>query len=65
MWGAYNYNSKMDVLSIEVPSQVIPNGITYEPFTILINQKTDTAEIVLLWDSTQVSFQIQFIDSKP
>ncbi len=65
MWGSYNYNPKKDVLSFEIKSQPIPNGVVYEPFTILINQKTDTAEIVLLWDRTQVSFPIQFIDTKP
>ncbi len=65
MWGSYNYNPKMDVLSFEVASQTIPGEIVYEPFTILINQKTDTADIVLLWEKTQISFPIQFIESKP
>ena len=65
MWGSYNYNPKKDVLSFESKSQPIPNGVVFEPFTILINQKTDTAEIVLLWDQTQVSFPVQFIDPKP
>jgi hypothetical protein len=65
MWGSYNYNPKMDALTFEVPSQTIPDNVVYEPFTILINQKTDTADVVLLWDRTQVSFPIQFIDPKP
>lgn len=65
MWGAYNYNSKMDVLTFDVASQLIPGGKLFEAFTILINQKTDTADIVLLWDRTQVSFPIQFLETKP
>lgn len=65
MWGSYNYNSKKDVLGFEVPSQATANGLVYEPFTILIKQKTDTAEIVLAWDKTQVTFPIQFVEPKP
>jgi hypothetical protein len=65
LWGAYNYNDKMDVLRIEVPVKLIPENKVYEPFTIRIDQKTDSAEIVLLWDKTQVSFPIQFIEPKP
>jgi hypothetical protein len=65
MWGSYNYNSKMDVLSFEAASQPIPGGIVYEAFTIVINQKTDTANVLLLWDKTQISFPIQFLETKP
>jgi hypothetical protein len=64
-WGAYNYNQKMDVLRFEVPSKAIPDSVVFEPFTIRIDQKTDTAEIFMLWDKTQVSFTIQFIEQKP
>jgi hypothetical protein len=64
-WGAYNYNQKTDVLRFDVPVKSIPNDLVYEPFTIRIDQKTDTAEIFLLWDKTQVSFPIQFIEPKP
>ena len=64
-WGAYNYNQKTDVMRFEVPAKAIPGNVTYEPFTIRIDQKTDTAEIFLLWDKTQVSFNIQFIETKP
>ncbi len=65
MWGSYNYNPKMDVMTLEATRHEIPDGKVYEAFTILINQKTDTADIVLLWDRTQVSFPIQFIETKP
>jgi len=65
LWGAYNYNQKMDALRVEVVVKPSPENVVYEPFTIRIDQKTDTAEIFLLWDKTQVSFPIQFIESKP
>lgn len=64
-WGAYNYNQKKDVLRFEVPAKSTPDNVVIEPFTIRIDQKTDTAEIFLLWDKTQVSFHIQFIEPKP
>jgi hypothetical protein len=65
LWGSYNYNQKMDVLRFEVLAQAIADNKIYEPFTIRIDQKTDTAEIVLLWDKTFVSFPVQFIEPKP
>ena len=64
-WGAYNYNQKMDALRFEVPVKSVPENVVYEPFTIRIDQKTDSAEIFLLWDKTQISFPIQFIEPKP
>jgi len=65
MWGAYNYNPKSDVLRFEVPSKPIPENTVFEPFTIRVDQKTDMAELYLLWDKTQVSFPLQFTDPKP
>lgn len=64
-WGAYNYNPKQDVMRFDVPVKMVAESLVYEPFTIRIDQKTDTAEIFLLWDKTQVSFPIQFIEAKP
>jgi hypothetical protein len=63
MWGAYNYNQKMDVLRFEVPVELLRETV-YEPFTILIDQKTDKATISLLWDKTKVTFPIQFNEPK-
>ncbi len=65
LWGAYNYNPKMDVLRFDVPVRSTADNLVSESFTIRVDQKTDTAEIVLLWDKTQVSFPIQFIEPKP
>jgi len=63
MWGSYNYNPKMDVFRFEVPVQSVTN-VVYEPFTILIDQKNNKAEISLLWDKTKVSFPVDFIEPK-
>ncbi len=63
LWGAYNYNSKMDVLRFNVPSQLM-QGAVYEPFTIMIDQKNDKAEIILAWDSLQVRIPVQFNEPK-
>jgi hypothetical protein len=65
LWGSYNYNQKMDALRLEIPVKAIPENLVIEAFIIRIDQKTDSAEIFLLWDKTQVSFPIQFIDTKP
>ncbi len=65
LWGAYNYNPKTDVFRFDVPVKWIPDNVVYEPFTIRIDQKTDSAELFLLWDKIQVSFPIQFLESKP
>lgn len=64
MWGSYNYNTKQDVLRFDVPVQKLTDTV-YEPFTIVIDQKTDTATVSLLWDKTKVSFPIQFLEPKP
>jgi hypothetical protein len=59
LWGAYNYDYKKDVLRFDVDVKSIEQ--VCEPFTISIDQKTDTAEIILKWDRTQISFPIKFI----
>lgn len=63
MWGNYNYNQKMDVLRFEAPVELLRETV-YEPFTILLEQKTDTATISLLWDKTKITFPIQFNEPK-
>ena len=64
LWGAYNYNSKLDVLRFQVPVQSL-NDVVYEAFTINIDQKSDKADILLMWENVKVSVPIQFIDIKP
>jgi hypothetical protein len=63
MWGSYNYNQKTDVLRFEASVELLKD-VVFEPFTILIDQKTDKATISLLWDKTKVSFPIQFNEPK-
>ncbi|MBI3218123.1 MAG: DUF2911 domain-containing protein [Bacteroidetes bacterium] len=63
LWGSYNYNSKKDVLRFEVPSQSTGTTV-FESFTISIDSKNDKATISLAWDTTQVSFPVQFNEPK-
>lgn len=63
MWGAYNYNSKMDVMRFQVPIQIL-QGAVYEAFTIQIEQKNEKGELVMRWDSVQVRIPFQFNEPK-
>jgi Protein of unknown function (DUF2911) len=63
LWGSYNYNPKMDVVRFTVPVQLM-QGAVYEPFTIMIDQKNDKADIILAWDAVQVRIPIQFNEPK-
>ncbi len=65
LWGSYNYNPKMDIARFDVTVTHTLTDLVCESFTIRIDQKTDSAQIFLLWDKTQVSFPIQFIEPKP
>ena len=58
-WGAYNYNSKMDVVRFEAP--VSATEEVYEPFTIEFQQKAQSAELVMMWDQTKVTIPIEFM----
>ena len=58
-WGAYNYNSKMDVVRFDVP--VTSTEEVYEPFTIEFQQKARSAELVMMWDQTKVVIPIEFM----
>jgi len=64
MWGAYNYNSRMDVLRFEAPVTPVTEFV-YEAFTILIDPRNSRADLVLAWDSTKVVIPIQFQETNP
>ena len=64
MWGAYNYNQKMDVLRVDVPVTPVTD-VVYEQFTIAIDQKNDKADVVMAWDQTKTIISIQFSEPKP
>jgi Protein of unknown function (DUF2911) len=63
-WGAYNYNAKSDILKFEIPLTPL-SDVVYEPLTISINQKNDKAELMIAWDRTKVTLQLQFLEPKP
>ncbi len=58
-WGAYNYNSKLDVVRFEAP--VTTTSEVYEPFTIEFEQLAQSAELVMMWDRTRVTIPIEFL----
>jgi Protein of unknown function (DUF2911) len=65
LWGSYNYNQAKDALRIDVPSSTLPGDLAYEAFTVTIDQKTNKADIVIMWDKTRVTFNVDFIEPKP
>jgi Protein of unknown function (DUF2911) len=64
LWGSYNYNAKQDVLSFQVPVQAL-ESVVYEAFTIALEQKNNTADLLLMWDKVKISIPIQFNEPKP
>jgi hypothetical protein len=61
LWGAYNYNQKLDVFRFSVPVQHIDNPL-YEVFTIKLDQKNNVADLLIMWDDTKVSIPIKFLN---
>ena len=59
LWGAYNYNQKLDVMRFDVP--VTTSDVVYEAFTIELNHRNDVADLLLYWDKTKISIPIKFI----
>ena len=61
LWGSYNYNESLDIMRFKVPSGKIPGNVTYEAFTIQLEQRNEVADLLLLWDKTRISIPIKFI----
>jgi hypothetical protein len=59
LWGAYNYNSKLDVMRFDVP--VMQSDVVYESFTMEFNHRNEVADLLLYWDKTKVSIPVKFI----
>jgi hypothetical protein len=59
-WGSYNYNADKNVLEIE--AKVSALDVTYEPFTMEFQLQDDEANLLMMWDKTQASFTIGFLD---
>jgi hypothetical protein len=64
-WGSYNYNEKNDVLRVVAPVTLMQNNLVYEPFTIKVDQHNNKAFIQFLWDRTQASLPVDFIEPRP
>lgn len=62
LWGAYNYNPKMDVMRFDAKVYTLDTPV--EAFTIQFDQKNNTAELLMMWDNIKVSIPIQFIEPK-
>lgn len=63
-WGAYNYNSKFDVLRFDIPVTPVTD-VVYEVLTILIDPRNSKADLVMAWDRTKVVIPMQFQDPAP
>jgi hypothetical protein len=60
LWGAYNYNSKLDVMRFDIP--IMPTDVVYEPFTIELNHRNEMADLLLYWDKIKISIPVKFIN---
>ncbi|NJM25511.1 MAG: DUF2911 domain-containing protein [Bacteroidia bacterium] len=58
LWGAYNYNPKMDVMRFDIPAQSL--AIPYDAFTIKLDQLNEKANWLMMWDHVQVSIPVAF-----
>lgn len=64
-WGSYNYNIKSDVMRLELPVSAPALNAVYESFTINVSANNNRATVTLVWEKTQVSFTVDFIEPKP
>ncbi|RAV99559.1 DUF2911 domain-containing protein [Pseudochryseolinea flava] len=60
LWGAYNYNQKLDVIRFDVPVQKTTN--TSEAFSIICEAKNNVADILISWDDVQLSIPVKFLN---
>jgi hypothetical protein len=60
LWGAYNYNSKLDVMRFDVPIGV--SDVPYDVFTMQFNHRNEVADLLLFWDKTKISIPFKFIN---
>lgn len=59
LWGAYNYNQKLDVMRFDVP--VAASDVVYESFTLQFNHRNEVADLLLYWDKTKITIAFKFI----
>lgn len=60
LWGAYNYNPKLDVMRFDIPVQ--ETDTVYEALTMAFDQNNDKADLNISWDRTKVTIPIRFIN---
>jgi hypothetical protein len=61
LWGAYNYNEKLDVMRFEAPVEKIKN-VVYEPLTMQFDQKNEIASLLIMWDDVRISVPVKFMN---
>ena len=57
-WGAYTYDASNDVLTTEIP--VMESEKLYEAFTIKFEETKSGADMIMVWDKTQVTLPLTF-----
>lgn len=60
LWGAYNYNDKMDLMRFNVP--VNANSTFYEAFTISFDHRNEMADLLIMWEKTKIIIPLKFIN---
>lgn len=63
-WGSYNYNPKFDVLRFDASVTPVTEFV-YEAFTILIDPRNASADLILAWDRTRILIPLQFQEPTP
>jgi hypothetical protein len=63
LWGSYNYNPRLDLVRFDVPAGTTGN-VTHEAFTIVLDQRNNVADLLLLWDQIKISIPIQFLEPR-
>ncbi len=53
-WGSFMYNSKKDIVRMDVPVELLPQ--TIETFSIYFELKNKIAQMNILWDNVKVKF---------
>lgn len=60
LWGAYNYNPRLDILKFNVPVQKI--STIQERFTIQFLSRNDSADLSLMWDDVNIVIPVKFLN---
>ena len=55
-WGAFNYNTKKDILRIDLPVQIQASNV--EALTMYFEAVTGGANLIMLWDNVKVFLPI-------